>query len=468
MKLKNKFFALLLTVCGFNAYCQNVFVSVEGENLKSKNIRLSYIADRISLLEKPLYNVVLDSITTHKDFEATLDGAKEMILKVDMREYHFLTTPGNRYKIVVEAYNDSIFKFDYKEVLPCSLTSESDIINAAIYDVDTVIDEFLRQNHRMLFLKDSLTKANFYTIEKNLTDKYKDNEYINKYIKYEFASVKYGLYLESRKDIKDSLFAHQPILYDNIGYMDCLNTIFLHYFTKGYKFIKRKDIDFWLQTNNYNAFNDALGRDKVLENEVFREVVFLLGMKDAYMEGYFSRQLILNMIKKFANQTKFPVHKEIADNLYKYLSTRDFSGKSIRDFEVKDINSEIVPISKYMDKPLVLCFVQLNSIVSLKELETIHYCYDSIKNNCNIVTICCDNSFENMYNFIKNNKVGNKYQWPFVYFNLNWELMEEYQIHFFPTFVLLNQDGTIGKNPMESPSEGGLLRFYNKQENNKQ
>ena len=463
MNLK-KVIILVTSIIGFVfADCQNIYIDIKGENIRNKNVRLTYISDRISLMEKPLANKYLDSNTSSVSFSATLDETKEMIVKIDMREYHFLAKPGNKYFLDIEPFNDSVFKFDYKEILPCKLGMQHyDSINTPINDVDTVFDDFLRDNSRMLYVKDSSAKDSLYSIERYLLEKYKDNDYMLNYIKYEFAGIKYGFSLESKKKIKDSLFANSPILYDNIGYMDCLNTIFAHYFTRGYKFIKRIDIENWLDDGNYNAFNDALGRDKVLSNEVFRELVFLLGMKDAYLEGYFNRKRILSMIKNFENLTKFQQHKNIAKNLVEYLISRDFSGKKIADYKLKDIKGDDVMISSFADKPLIICFVKLDSTPSLKELETIHYFYDSIKNNCNILTVCCDNNYEKMYNFVRNNKVGNKYKWPFVYFNYNWEMTEAYQLHFFPTFVLVNQDGTIGQNPMASPSENGLKQFFNK------
>ena len=90
------------------------------------------------------------------------------------------------------------------------------------------------------------------------------------YINYEFESVLYSFSLKSRLATKQEMFTNSPILYDNIGYMDCFQTIFERYFSLGYKYISRRDMESWLLSADYSAFNDALGRDKVLVNEVFR------------------------------------------------------------------------------------------------------------------------------------------------------------------------------------------------------
>lgn len=449
---------------------QNVIIEVnfdksfgkDANSLINKNIDISYINDRVSLQE-----VSAQRIAVGEDLKAvgriTLDGEKETIVKVGLREFHFLGVPGNSYTIKVLPYDDSAYNFSLKEVLPVEFSMEkNDNINFPVEDVDTMLNNFIADNYRMLLIKDSATISNLNKLEKSLTDKYASNQYMATYVNYEFASLKYGLTIGSQKKVREELFASSPILYDNIGYMDCFNTVFSHYFSQGYKFIDRNDIEKYLDANNYNGFNDALGRDPVLVNEVFRELVFLQGMKDAYLEGVFDRERILKMIEKFVSITKFDKHKQIAKNLLDYLPTRDFFGKKTKELMVKDIDGNKVSINKFMDKPLVVGLIQLDCTSCLKELETIHYFYDSIKDNCNIVIISMDNSFEKMYNFVKNSKAGSKYKFPFVHFDFNWDIVEQYHLHFLPKFVLINPDGTIKRNPFDNPSSGSLKQFSDK------
>ncbi len=446
-------------------YAQNISVSISGDKIAGKEIQLSCITDRISLAEQTIATIHNNEYSTNANFSFSFDGTRESILKIDNREFHFLATPGNKYFINILPYNDSVFSFAMKEVLPCEMTMEKeDKINYPIEDVDTLLNNFIADNYRLLYIKDSSTIAKLNKLEKDLILKYTTNEYLSNYVKYEFASLRYGLYIGSRLKVKEELFKDSKVLYDNIGYMDCFNTVFNHYFSQGYKYISQMDMEKWLDAGNYSAFNDALGRDSILKNEVFREIVFLQGMKDAFLDGIFERTRILNMIEKFEKQTKFDNHQKIATNLRKYLTERDFGGKKINDLKVKNIEGETISLLDFNDKPLVLCLIQLDCTACLKELETIHFYYDSIKENSNVVVISFDNTFEKMYNFVKNSKTGSKYQFPFVHFDYNWQLTQEYKLHFFPTFVLINMDGTIRRNPMESPSQGSLKQFMNKKQ----
>jgi hypothetical protein len=463
MKIKFITYIILLICVLTNLNAQNVFIKVEGENLKNQNVRLSCIDDRISLLEQTLYSANLDEVTTSTEINISLSEKKEVALKVGLREYHFLAVPGNTYTINILPFDTNEVSFAYKEILPIKFgMQKDDNINLPLEYIDSTYDSFLTENFRNLYLKDSLSIENLNKLEKDLLLKYTTNDYATNYIKYEFASLRYALTIGNRKKLISKMFQSSPVLYDNIGYMDCFSSVFSHYFSQGYKFISTADLEKWLDANNYSALNDALGRDEVLQNEIVRELVFLQGMKDAFWDGTFNSDRILKMLEKFVNTTKFPQHKQIAGNLIQYLRNKDFKGKKLPTLQVKNIDGEETNLEKFMDKTLLLCLVQLDRVACLKELETVHYYYDSIKENCNVVVVCFDNSFEKMYNFVKNSKVGNKYKFPFLYFNNNWQIVEELNLHFFPTFVLINKDGTIKRNPFDSPSSGSLIQFTNK------
>lgn len=444
---------------------QNVHISGEGKDLANKTIKFYCVEDRFSQYVKQEAEVRLSEGQTEFDVSLLLDGVKELIVRVDLMRYSFIAEPGMKYRLEVTDFDfskeDSLLAFTYGMRLPVKLSAETkDGINVPLAEVDQNLGEFVYENRRLLFMKDSVARDGLLNLRDSLSQKYRDNEYMATYIKYEFESILYSFYLTSRKQCKTEMFANSPILYDNIGYADCFSTVFENYFSKGYKYIKRRDMESWLLSCNYAAFNDALGRDKILANEVFRELVFLQGMKDAYLDGYFNKSLVLKMLDKFQTLTKFDKHRTIAHNMTEYLSAINAANTCVGDYELKDVEGNTCKIGKnFNGKPTLVSFVKLDNIAALKELESIHFCYDSIKNNINILTICCDDNFEKMYNFVKNNKVGNKYRWDFLYFDNNYDMVKAFHLRTFPTFVLIDEKGKIVQNPFESPSFGSLMKY---------
>ena len=134
-----------------------------------------------------------------------------------------------------------------------------------------------------------------------------------------------------------------------------------------------------------------------------------------------------------------------------------------KDFALTNLNGEKQSLQQYLGKPLVLNFVKLDDVTSKRELEVVNFMYDGIKDECEVLTICCDKNLDAMYNFLQNNKTGNKYKWKFAYFDANYDLLEYYQVKAFPIFILISPDGKVEENPMKEPSEGSLMRFMPKE-----
>jgi phosphate/sulfate permease len=194
-------------------------------------------------------------------------------------------------------------------------------------------------------------------------------------------------------------------------------------------------------------------------------IYFMLikGMKDAFTDGLYERQDIIRMLEKIASRTKFEQHKKTALQTIDYLNGISHKGLSIKDFEIKNVMGETQNLQQFIQKPLVLNFVKLNDNDSKRELEVVNYMYENIKDNCEVLTVCCDRSLDAMYNFLKNTKIGNRYKWNFAFFDSDYDLLEYFQVKAFPLFILISPDGKVEENPMRNPSEGSLSRFLNKE-----
>lgn len=466
--MKKLFLILAILFATDFVFAQNVSIEGSGSGISGKKIRLSFVEDGISLLEKHLqdYTVAKDDSTF--SFAFTLDGVSRIRMRIDSYEYSFLAKPGMVYKMHIGDFNydlyDSVNTLVYRYILPVTIENlPKEDINNRIADFDMAVSDYILNHRKELFVfRDRKVVDTLYALVQRFEQGEDTNSYFYDYIRYELGSIEYALKLKGRNKLRNELFNNRPIKYYNIGYMDCFNNLFGHYFSKGNDYISRRDLEFWLTTNNYAGLSDALGKDSVLRNEVFRELVFIKGMRDAYSDGDYNGTDVIRMLERFAGQTKFENHRLIAENVIEQLISTSSSGREFMDFKLRDVSDDTVSLSRYLEKPLVLNFVKLSDISSKRELEVINFLYDSIRNNCEILTISCDRNLDAMYNFLKNTKVGSKYKWKFVHFDSNYELLEYYKVVAFPTFILLSPEGRTEINPMSNPSEGGLSRFISR------
>lgn len=456
---------IILFLSSVFSYSQNVRVNLTGKGLEGKRVKLSLVEDRLSFLrtEKDERLVALgDSVV---NFGVTLDGVSELVISIDAYSYSFLAQPGNVYEMRLNDFDfnlsESFNVLMYNVMLPIEILSPENELTSRVVAFDNEVNDYIVKNRRKLYpMRDSVAIAGLYDLKAKFLQGEDASSYFASYVNYEFATLERSLGLRNYNRLRNSLFIDKPILYFNVGYMDCFNNVFDQYFSKGNKFVSQAEIEFWLSTHNYDDFIDALGKDSVLRNEKFRELVFIKGMKDIYSEGYFERVDVLKMLELMAAQSKFEEHRKIALNTVNALLSVSHSGKEFGDFVLKTVSDEEVNLSQYMDKPLVLNFVKLNDVESKRELEVVHAMYDSISSNCNIVTISCDKNLDALYNFAKNTKVGSRYKWQMLHFDGNYDLLEYYKIKAFPMFILISKDGRVVENPMRNPSEGSLLRFF--------
>lgn len=454
---------------GFALSAQNVTINAVGKNIGGKHIRLFLADDYISGLEVQKADVKLGENDSTFSFGLVTDGVSILTLKIDAFEYSFISQPGKIYELQIDSIDyavaDSVNVLLYKYILPIKITNlDSEDLNIKINKFDVAIENFItRYDRELLVTKDKNIIDSLYQLAETFLQNEKDGSYFHTYVKYELGKMNHVLRLKSRKQQRVELFKDKPIQYYNIGYTDCFNHIFGHYFAQGNKYVSQDELEFWLNTTNYDDLMDALGKDDVLRNEVFREIVLIKGMKDAFTDGLYERQDIIRMLEKIASRTKFEQHKKTALQTIDYLNGISHKGLSIKDFEIKNVMGETQNLQQFIQKPLVLNFVKLNDNDSKRELEVVNYMYENIKDNCEVLTVCCDRSLDAMYNFLKNTKIGNRYKWNFAFFDSDYDLLEYFQVKAFPLFILISPDGKVEENPMRNPSEGSLSRFLNKE-----
>jgi thiol-disulfide isomerase/thioredoxin len=193
---------------------------------------------------------------------------------------------------------------------------------------------------------------------------------------------------------------------------------------------------------------DAMGRDSLVKNEIVRELVFLKGMKDLYYANNYNKDNIISILLKFTNKTKFKEHKQIAGNLiieFKKLKI----GSKAPDFKLKNNKDEFFTLSSFAGKYTYLGFFTTWCAACLTENEAIEVLKKKYGANINFVSISIDKLALNMNYYLDKHK----YDWIFLHYGMNIELLENYNVFSYPFFILLDGNGNIVSYPALKPSE---------------
>lgn len=457
---------MIVLVFGLGAsFAQNTRITGVGEGIKDKNIRIIAINDLISYYEEELAN----QVASEDGFELglSLSSPTLLTLRIESFDYSFIAEPGEVYNLRLLPFNfdiaDSINTLFYKINLPIIIENEEETsLNRRIFEFDSVVDRFIFENSKAFLVQkqprmiDSLRSIFNYFSNLSLEGYFKD------YVEYSSEIILLSSGLTTKERIKTERFFSKPILYDNLGYMECFEYVYGNYFSMGNTYIEPERLDYWLSEKDYFSLFDSLGLDTLLRNEVFRELVFLRGMKEAYYSNYYIGYEVLDMLERFIYETKFEEHKTIAKGLIKELEKKSFKGRKIEEHWLNTLDNKEVAVSGPKSKPSLISFVRLNEVQSRRELDVIYGFYEDLKEDYELITISCDRNIETMYNFLINSKVGSQYKWDFLHFDGKWDVLEDFNVRVFPTFILLDRQGRVVQNPMRSPLEGGLLELMEK------
>ncbi|MBQ9638629.1 MAG: redoxin domain-containing protein [Bacteroidales bacterium] len=455
-------FACVLTVVAQ----KNITIRGTTVNAAGKTIELYNYSDKISQRE-----VLLDRVTIGDDqtFQLRCFARYPMLVFVQIDNYSqsFYVEPGRDYNIYLNRFDWNQDEARNVYLDPVALPVEfiglpKDDVNFLIDNLNTVVQRYV-SNHMVYFDQRFRPQRRYFDsllfeVEKQCPDG--DNEFFNRYKRYYLAELKLNLKFASPKSIYDSYIRNQPVLCYDENYMSLFTALYSNAISKGTRNISVYRLAHWIYNLDYERFIDSLGTEPMLRHEQVRELAALLALKEAYHNfHYYDSKMVLKMIEMIGARTKFADHKPIARNLVESFQ-RTEAGSDVKLFLLPDVDKRLVSLDDFRGKWVYLSFVRVSDPNSQAEVATLAHFKDSIyahNNNVEFVTIACDREFQKMYHFLKNSRKGERYNWTWLHFNGNYELLNNFRVCSYPIFVLINPEGKLQYDITPSPSTGFLL-----------
>ncbi len=462
-----------------SAVCQkNITIKGTSENGRGRKVELTKYSDLISKTE-----VILDTARIGEDgtFDVRCYTNYPMLVTLQIENYaqSFYVEPAREYQVYIPRFDwnldESRNVFFDPETLPLVFRNvPPNDINLQIDSIDRVISDFVEENSVYFDQRFRPTAAYFDSLVKVVNRKCPDgeSEFVNRYKVYQLAEMKYALKFDSRKSLVERYIRNQPILYYDENYMSLFTTLYANSISKGTKDIPVYRLAHWVYNLDLDTYLDSIGMDPLLRHEQVRELAALQALQESYYNfRYYDAEMVVKMIEKLANRTKFPDHKIIAQHILDGIDQRDEGGR-VMTFSLPDVEKNMVSLSDMKGKWVYIAFVRVNDAASLAEIETMAHFKDTVKMmnpNVEFVTIACDREFQKMFHFLKNSKHGDRYNWTWLHYNGNYDLLRHYQITSYPWFVLINPQGEIQYDITPAPSTGFLMNapWINREDRNR-
>ena len=445
---------------------RNILIKGTSENAAGKKIELIRLADQISKLEQ-----IVDSSTISDDgcfnLHAFATYPTMVTLQVENYSQSFYVEPGKDYDIHIPTFD---WTLDEKQnvfldpvALPVVFKSIPPTdINIQIDSLDRVINRFISDNYFYFDNKFKPSVHYFDSLENIVNAIYADgeNDFVERYKTYQLATIKFNMGLESRKKLINKYIKNKPILYYDENYMSLFNDLYANSISKGTKDISVYRLAHWVYNLDLDTYIDSIGIDPLLRNEQIRELAALQALKESYYNfRYYDAEMVIKMIEKISERTKFLEHKTIAINILSSIQQREVGTKA-KTYTLPDVNKEMVSLGNTKGKWVYMSFVRVGEAASQGEIETIAHLKDtviSMNDSVIFITIDCDREFQKMFHFLKNNKRGNRYNWTWLHFDSNYDMLDYYGVNVFPWFVLINPKGELQYDVTPAPSTGFLL-----------
>lgn len=442
---------LCLTVSILTA--QNVRINGSTTNAVGKKIRLFTYTDYISELPKKLDETIIDA-SGKFTLKTSIGDTYYAWLQIDQYKAELYLEPNNEYSITILPFDfasdEKIAPFMDKRKLQIEFNNPSlTDLNQLTARFNVIYNDFILTYFNDLYKRRDKSKLD--TLNNKITKEFQEvnNAYFNNYIKYRIAGIEQMGSLTSQKKLYQKYIENKPILYNNIEYMIFFLQFYEKFIFNGNHNVNDTELKHYInETKDYTKLMDSLGVDNYVRNEVVREIVFLQGMKDIYYSKKYDESGIIEILRKFSVKSKFKEHKQIAQNLIASFNSLNI-GSRAPDFKLQDIKGKVYTLNSFKGKYTYLCFFTTWCGGCMPEVEAIRALKAKYNKDFNFVCISIDKEIMTLDFYLQKKK----YDWYFLHYGGNIELLENYSVSTFPIFLLLDKEGNILKYPAIKPSE---------------
>jgi thiol-disulfide isomerase/thioredoxin len=465
MKLKTlilTFLAFIVSgvICFHAAYAGTVVIKGTAKGAEGKLISLKKFSDNLTQKEQLLAKSTIDS-NGNFELKCELTSTGLAIIHIEYYMGEMYLEPNNNYTVEVRnlVFNDKLDKVNhYLSPLNCYIKVVSDKKNELNYLISKLnlnYNLFIRKNIVLVKNKEILLKTDTFLMAMQDTFAGINHPFFNDYFTYRIASLKFLTGYSDPYKLMTEYIVSKPILYENIEYMSFMSDYFENYFKDITRSVKLSDLNGPVNKNkSFFEALDVLGNDSLLRNEVLREVVLLKTLDVLYSSANFNKKAVLEVLRQFSLKSKFEKHRLIASNLIESYNKFE-KGNPAPEFKLGDTKDSVINLSEYKGKLVYVNFFANWCKPCMDELELMKKLHEKYKNQIAFISISVDREFMKSF-YLQRDK---KYEWEFLHFNNDYDLLENYSVFSYPSFVLIDKEGKIIQCPAPKPSENIEMTF---------
>jgi len=454
---------LIFFIASLTSYvnAQQVVIKGNAKSYAGDTLIWSCYDEQVTFKEKVLNKCKVQQ-NGNFEFKFTISETLLSFIHLNVFKGILYLEPGKDYQIVLPQKVNKLPEdklnpfFEETEFYVRILDADETELNQRIKKFNKLYDKYLAYYFQQFrgklskVIADSIVDA----IEKDLPNK--SIQFFNDYKKYNYASLRLMAYERNKEKLIAKYFYNKPVLYQNPAYMDMFNQLFANYLSHFSKSKEGKPIPYFLiRLKSLEKIKGAMDSLEVLRNDTLQELIISKSLFDNFYKDDFPKESIIFMMDSIRIKSSADENKIIAQNIYEKITSL-LEGYIAPDFQLPDKNNELQSLSRFRNKFVYLNFVNPKSYTCLQELEVLKAMHSKKYELFEIVSICVCNNIQEMRELISKNN----YNWTFLYYAKNTNLLKKYNVRVYPTYYLINPESKLAMSPAFPPTEPSIEARY--------
>lgn len=345
--------------------------------------------------------------------------------------------------------------FEPYEIVIGVKSPEPTDINKYIDVFDYAYEDCVERNYLLLFKKTHQTAVD--SVIDNLEKSFDTipSVFFKTYRDYKYAWLKYVSYMRDWRYVSREYFDNREVAYDNPAYMDLFNQMFAN-FLKFYMNTREGErifSDIVYAKSPYMA-KQTLANCLAVTNDTLQELVLLKSIHDALYDHDFSSSSLRIALDSIRLTTNVERHRKIAQDIDRKSQVMRV-GTMAPSFSLADTAGTLRNIDNYRNKFVYVNFISIDNYACAQDLEQLRLLNEKTKEVMQVVSISIDEDFERVKKYFRQHG----YDWELLDYKNDPSVIERYKVRVFPSYYLVDIDGTLCMSPALSPSEDFEKRF---------
>lgn len=432
---------------------QPISITGKAEGQADQLVRVIVYADQFSHLLKTIATTRTDA---HGNFKLDLE-IKETnfaFLAVGLKKGEFYLKPGAKYNFNVLQDTSTQQRSVFDELpLQFTITAADGGLNRTIGDYNEMYNQFIYRNATRIYQGRSGQLITDFEKRAQMQFGQTKDAYFMNYMKYSFASLEW-IGQKKPEYVLTKYFVNQEVLDNNIQYTEFFNDFIKTYISSTTYFDYREIIDAIRSDDALEKIDGMLQRDTLFaEDQELRALSTLLLLARKSHSSDLPKGRVAELMEEIHQNNKDEKIREIAGNFYIKLQKLQ-SGTSAPFFELEDANGDSVALKQFSGKFVLLSFIRPDCRVCLLHFEQLSGLQEKFKTKLQNVSIVYGSGYNEVIRYADTRL----YDWPILDLKNDILLLEKYEIKTYPTYAIINPDGTIAMIPTPMPDES--LELY--------